>query len=89
MIEICVVTPSTWFSLQADMRSFLEVYLFAVVILLSVPAGRFRARAGWMPPVLAARMILAIAGVVWWRLISSFQALRSALGPNPHRTPRT
>jgi hypothetical protein len=43
LVEICVVTPSTWNSLNADMRSFVEVYLMAVVILLGVP----RARRGW------------------------------------------
>ncbi len=27
LVEICVVTPSTWSSLDADLRSFIEVYL--------------------------------------------------------------
>jgi hypothetical protein len=50
LVEICVVTPSTWNSLNADMRSFVEVYLMAIVILLSVPPvtrGVPRARRGW------------------------------------------
>ncbi|MGH3180594.1 MAG: hypothetical protein ACRDOE_01590, partial [Streptosporangiaceae bacterium] len=34
LVEICVVTPSTWGSLDADLRSFIEVYLLAVIILL-------------------------------------------------------
>jgi len=79
IIEICVVTPTTWGSLDADMRSFIEVYLFAVVILLSVPAGRLGARFGWVLPVLAVWMIPAIAGVVQRRLTISFQALRPAV----------
>jgi hypothetical protein len=79
IIEICVVTPTTWGSLDADMRSFIEVYLFAVVILLSVPAGRLGARFGWVLPVLAVWMIPAIAGVVQRRLTISFRALRPAV----------
>ena len=88
LIEICVVTPTTWSSLDADMRSFIEVYLFAVVILLGVPAGRLGARFGWVLPVLAAWMIPAIAGVVQRRLTISFQALRSAVHatPGPQRS---
>jgi hypothetical protein len=95
VIEICVVTPTTWGSLDADMRSFIEVYLFAVVILLSVPAGWLGARFGWVLPVLAVWMIPAIAGVVQRRLTISFQALRSAIRPGilgaslPSRQPWT
>jgi hypothetical protein len=79
VVEICVVTPSTWGSIDADLRSFIEVYLFAVVILLSVPAGRLGARFGWVLPALGVWMIPAIAGVVQRRLTISFRALRSAV----------
>jgi len=79
IIEICVVTPTTWSSLDADMRSFIEVYLFAVVILLSVPAGRLGGRFGWALPVLAVWMIPVVAVVVQRRLTTSFQALRGTL----------
>jgi hypothetical protein len=85
IIEICVVTPTTWSSLDADMRSFIEVYLFAVVILLSVPAGRLGARFGWVLPVLAVWMIPAVAGVAQRRLTISFQALRSTLRSRARR----
>jgi len=71
IIEICVVTPSTWSSVNADMRSFIEVYLMAVVILLSVPAGRFGARYAWVLPVIGAWMIPAIGGVVQRRVTLS------------------
>jgi len=87
VIEICVVTPTTWSSLDADMRSFIEVYLFAVVILLSVPAGRLGARFGWVLSVLAVWMIPAVWGVVQERLISSFEALRPTVCAAPC-TPR-
>jgi hypothetical protein len=91
IIEICVVTPSTWSSLDADMRSFIEVYLFAVVILLSVPAGQLGARFGWVLPVLAVWMIPVIAGVVRRRLTGTFEALcstlRSTVRAAPGRSP--
>jgi len=75
VIEICVVTPNTWDSLDADMRSFIEVYLFAVIILLAVPAGQLGARFGWVLPALAVWMIPAAVGVVHRRLTISFRAL--------------
>ncbi len=71
VIEICLVTPSTWSSVNADMRSFIEVYLLAVTILLSVPAGRLGARYAWVLPALGAWMIPAIAGVVQRRVTIS------------------
>ena len=46
LIEICVVQPSTWNSLDADLRSFIEVYLLAAVILLGTPRHRLRS---WLP----------------------------------------
>ena len=46
MIEICVVTPNTWGSLDADLRSFIEVYLMAAIILLGTPLRRLRS---WLP----------------------------------------
>jgi hypothetical protein len=79
VIEICVVTPATWSSQDSDMRSFIEVYLLAVVILLSVPAGQLGARFGWVLPVLAVWLIPIAVGVVRRRLTGTFQALCSAL----------
>jgi hypothetical protein len=46
ILEICLVNPNTWSSVNSAMRSFIE-YLIAVVILLSVPAGRLGARFAW------------------------------------------
>lgn len=71
IIEICVVTPSTWSSVNADMRSFIEVYLIAVTIVLSVPVRRFGARYAWVLLALAAWMIPAIAAVVQRRATMS------------------
>ena len=37
LFEICLVTPDTWSSRTADLRSFVEVYLMAVIVLLGRP----------------------------------------------------
>lgn len=86
IVEICLVNPNTWGSVNADMRSFIEVYLIGVTILLSVPAGRLGARYGWVLPALGVWMIPAIAGVVQRRLTISFRVLRSAFGGQPIET---
>jgi hypothetical protein len=79
ILEICLVNPNTWSSVNSAMRSFIEVYLVAVVILLSVPAGRFGARFAWVFPVLAAWMVPVGAGVVHRGLTIPFRdAPRSA-----------
>ena len=49
ILEICLVNPNTWSNVNSAMRSFIE-YLIAVVILLSVPAGRLGARFAWVLP---------------------------------------
>jgi hypothetical protein len=51
LAEICIVTPSTWSSLDADLRSFIEVYLLAVIILLGT--GRRSAGARLLPGLAA------------------------------------
>ncbi|HSZ39524.1 MAG TPA: hypothetical protein VK817_06170 [Trebonia sp.] len=82
VVEICLVNPNTWNSLDADMRSFIEVYLMAVILLLSVPAGQLGARFGWVLPVIGVWVLAAIAGVVQRRLTISFGRLESAFaGP--------
>jgi len=68
LVEICVVTPSTWGSLDADMRSFIEVYLLAVIILLSTPR---RSLGAWLLPSLAAFMLPALIVVTQRRLTIS------------------
>jgi hypothetical protein len=68
LIEICVVTPSTWDSLNADMRSFVEVYVMAIVILLGVPRSR---RAGWLLATAAAWALPALYLTAMHRLVWS------------------
>jgi hypothetical protein len=78
LVEICVVTPSTWNSLNADLRSFVEVYLLAVVVLLGVPRPRPQARPqarfsrlpAWLLPMAAAwalPVLIVVAGrrIIW------------------------
>ena len=67
-VEICVVTPSTWGSLDSDLRSFIEVYLLAVVILLG---GARRSLGSWALPSLAALLLPALIVVTQRRLIGS------------------
>ncbi len=68
IIEICVVTPSTWDSLDADMRSFIEVYLLAVIIVLATPRRSLGSR---LLPYLAVFMLPAIVMVTDRRLVGS------------------
>jgi len=68
LIEICVVTPSTWGSLDADLRSFIEVYLLAVIILLGTPRRSLGAR---LLPWLAALTLPALILVTEKRLTGS------------------
>lgn len=68
MIEICVVSPSTWYSLDADLRSFIEVYLLAAIILLGTPRHRLRA---WLLPALEVLLIPALLVVTQRRLVGS------------------
>jgi hypothetical protein len=68
LVEICVVTPSTWNSLDADMRSFVEVYLLAVIILLGTPRRR---RLTWQLRSMAALMAPALILIVQRRLTGS------------------
>jgi hypothetical protein len=68
MIEICVVSPSTWYSLDADLRSFIEVYLLAAIILLGTPRQHLRA---WLLPALQVLLIPALVAVTQRRLVGS------------------
>ena len=68
LVEICVVTPSTWNSLDADLRSFIEVYLLSVVILLGTPR---RSLGSWLLPWLAALTLPALIVVTQRRLTLS------------------
>jgi hypothetical protein len=68
LVEICVVTPSTWNSTDADLRSFIEVYLLAVIILLGTPLRSLVTR---LLPWLAAFTLPALIVVTQRRLTIS------------------
>ncbi len=68
LVEICVVTPSTWNSLDSDMRSFIEVYLLAVIILLGTPR---RTLGAWLLPSMAALTIPALIVITQRRFTGS------------------
>ncbi|MGD0246781.1 MAG: hypothetical protein ABSB59_41520 [Streptosporangiaceae bacterium] len=67
LVEICVITPSTWSSRTADLRSFVEVYLMAVIILLGRP-GRARTPGAWLLPAVTAGLLPVLASIVLLRV---------------------
>jgi len=68
LIEICVVTPTTWNSVSADLRSFVEVYLLAVVVLLARPRRPLRHLGAWLLPALTLGLLPVLDGVIRLRL---------------------
>jgi hypothetical protein len=68
LVEICVVTPTTWSSLDSDLRSFIEAYLLAVVILLGTPLQSLATR---LLPYLAGFVLPALILVTERRLVGS------------------
>ena len=67
LVEICVVTPSTWSSRSADLRSFVEVYLMAVIVLLGRPPQPWR-RGAWLLPAATLGLLPVLDGIVRLRL---------------------
>ena len=68
LVEICVVTPSTWSSTSADLRSFVEVYLMAVVVLLGRPRPPRRRPGAWLLPVMTLGLLPVVGNIAWLRL---------------------
>jgi hypothetical protein len=68
LIEICVVTPTTWNSVSADLRSFVEVYLLAVIVLLGRPRRAKRHLGTWLLPALTLGLLPVLDGVIRLRL---------------------
>jgi hypothetical protein len=68
LVEICVVTPTTWNSVSADLRSFVEVYLMAVVVLLGRPRLPLPRLGAWLLPALALGLLPVLDGVIRLRL---------------------
>jgi hypothetical protein len=68
LVEICVVTPSTWNSVSADLRSFVEVYLMAVLVLLGRPRRPIPRPGAWLLPALALGLLPVLDGVIRLRL---------------------
>jgi hypothetical protein len=68
LFEICLVTPDTWSSRSADLRSFVEVYLMAVIVLLGRPRQRMRRPGGWLLPVAAVGLLPVLGDIAGLRL---------------------
>ena len=71
VIEICAVAPSTWNSLDADLRSFIEVYLLAAIVLLSTPRRRLGPLGPRLLPALEILLVPALTVVTQRRLTLS------------------
>jgi hypothetical protein len=68
LIEICVVTPSTWSSVTADLRSFVEVYVLAVIVLLGRPRQPARSPGGWLLPAATLGLLPVVGSILSLRL---------------------
>jgi hypothetical protein len=68
LIEICVVTPDTWSSRSADLRSFVEVYLMAVIVLLGRPHRPWRKPGAWLLPVATLGLLPVLDDIIRLRL---------------------
>jgi hypothetical protein len=69
LIQVCAVSDSTWYSLDADLRSFIEVYLMAAIILLGTP--RRRHPRTWLLPGLEVLLVPTLLVVTQRRLAGS------------------
>ncbi len=68
LIEICVITPNTWSSLSADLRSFVEVYLMAVIVLLGRPPQTWRRPGTWLLPAATLGLLPVLDDIIRLRL---------------------
>ena len=68
LFEICLVTPDTWSSRSADLRSFVEVYVMAVIVLLGRPRQQLRRAGGWLLPAATVALLPVLADIAVLRL---------------------
>jgi hypothetical protein len=68
VIEICVITPSTWSSRTADLRSFVEVFLMAVIVLLGRPHQPWRTPGAWLLPAATVCLLPVLGDIIRLRL---------------------
>ena len=68
LIEICVVTPNTWNSRTADLRSFVEVYVMAVIVLLGRPRQPLRQPGAWLLPAATLSLLPVLGSIITLRL---------------------
>ena len=71
IFEICLVAPTTWNSLTADMRSFIEVWLLGVLILFGNRRHRALHPLAYRLPIIAIGLIPVLAVVIHARLIGT------------------
>ncbi|MGD0554570.1 MAG: hypothetical protein ABSA93_06270 [Streptosporangiaceae bacterium] len=71
IFEICLVAPTTWNSLTADMRSFIEVWLFGVLILFGTRRRPMTHPLAYRLPIIAIGLVPVLAVVIHARLIGT------------------
>jgi hypothetical protein len=68
IFEICLIAPTTWNSLTADMRSFIEVWLLGVLILLGTRRRPLTSSLAYRLPAVAAMLIPILLVVISRRM---------------------
>jgi hypothetical protein len=71
IFEICLVAPTTWNSLTADMRSFIEVWLLGVLILFGTKRRPLSHPLAYRLPIIAVGLIPVLVVVIHARLIGT------------------
>jgi hypothetical protein len=68
IFEICLVAPTTWNSLTADMRSFIEVWLMGILILFGTRKRRWTSVLAYRLPLIALGLIPVVVVVIHARM---------------------
>jgi hypothetical protein len=68
IFEICLVAPTTWNSRTADMRSFIEVWLMGILILLGTRKRSLASPLAYRLPVIALGLVPVLMVVITARM---------------------
>jgi hypothetical protein len=80
LAEVCVLTPIIWGSYNTDFRSFIEVYLLAVLILLMTPLRRLL---GCIAACVIPALVVVIRRRIFIGLAPAGSVRGSGTGPGP------
>lgn len=71
IFEICLVAPTTWNSLTADMRSFIEVWLLGILILFGNRRRPWTSPLAYRLPAIAIMLVPVLVVVIGHRMIGT------------------